>query len=114
ELSVVIQKLVSRQVIVEVGLLGKKADLRFYLRVGPFPAQNARRSRGGEYQAHEQLQCRGFASTVRTEEAEDLAFFDRQVQWTKGARGSLVPEPYPIGCVQTKNLDCRHGHSGKM
>ena len=41
KLSVVFEQFVSCQIVVEIGLLGKKADLRFDLRVGPFAAQDA-------------------------------------------------------------------------
>src|SRR6202044_327756 len=73
ELSVIFQQFMSRQIVVEIWLLGKKSDLRFDLRVGPIVAQDAGRSGGGEHQSHKQLQGCGFAGAIGAEEAENLS-----------------------------------------
>ena len=110
ELSVVVEQFVGGQVVVEVGLLGQKADLRFDFRIGPFVAQNASRSGGGEHQPHQHFQCRGFARAVGTEEAENLSLFHGEMQRLQGPLGALAPEAHHVGLFQSE--DFNRGHCG--
>ena len=74
-------------------------------------AQNPRASRRWEHQSHQQLQCGGFARAVRTEEAENLSFFDRQAQRTERKFRPLAPESDEIALFQIENFDCSHGYA---
>ena len=102
-----------REVVVKVGLLGKKTDLRLDIRIGPIAPQNTRRSRGGEYQAHQELQGRCLPCSIRSEKAEDLPLFYREVQRMQGALRPLAPEPNHVSFFETKNFNGSHGHSGQ-
>ena len=93
KLTVIVEKFVSRQIVVEVGLLGKKSDLRFHRRIVDFPAQDSRTAAGRIHQAHEQLECRGFAGAVWSEIAKNLAFFDRQMKWAQACLGFFRQKP---------------------
>ena len=106
ELSVVVEQFVGGQIVVEVRLLGKKSDLRLDFRIGPFTAQDAGRSGGRKDQSHQHFQSRGFAGAVRAKEAEDLAFFDGQMQRLQGALGPLAPESHHVGFFETEDFNC--------
>lgn len=55
EPRIIVQEFGGRQIIVEIGLLGQKADLRLHCRVVDFLAQNLRPAAAREHQAHQQL-----------------------------------------------------------
>ena len=86
--------------IVEVGLLWEKADLRFHLRIGPFMAQDACRSGAGEHESHQQFQRGGLAGAVRSEKTEDLSVFYREVERMQSAFRQFSPETYAISLSQ--------------
>ena len=114
KLPVVLQQFAGGQVVVEVRLLGQKSDLRLHARIVDFHPQNAGRASGGEDQPHQHLERGGLAGAVRSEEAENLAFLDRQVQRAQGMLRPLAPEAHGVGFFQTKNFDCSHGRSIEM
>src|SRR4029077_10760506 len=76
--SVIIEEFARRQIVIEVGLLGKIADFAVHADVVDRFAADARRSSRWENQPHEQLQRGGFAGSIRAEKAEDFAVFDAQ------------------------------------
>src|SRR5579863_756731 len=98
----------SGQIVVEIRLLGKKADLRLYQGVSPFAAQNSRRTRGGKYQPHQQFQSCGFARAVGAQEAENLTVLNRELQRVQGALRTLAPEPYAVSFFQSQYFYGRH------
>ena len=108
ELSVVVEQFVRGQVVVEIRLLGKKSDLRFDFRVGPFAAQDASRPGGREHQAHQHFQRCGLARAVGAEEAKNLSLFDREVERLQGALGPLAPESHHVGFFESEDFNCGH------
>src|SRR5215831_3942493 len=70
ELSVVVEKFVGSEIVVKVWLFRQKSDLRLDLGIGPVFSQDSSSAPRREDQSHQNLQRRGFARSIRTQEAE--------------------------------------------
>src|SRR5215471_5983854 len=73
-------------------MFGKVADTLFRRKVADRPAEHLGPARCREHQLHQQLQRRGFASAVGTEEAEDLAPRNGEREAVERPIGALAPE----------------------
>ena len=73
-----VQQLFRRQVVVEIRVLGQKADAPAHVEAADRPAQDLRSAGGREDQLHQQLERRRLARAVGAEKPEDLAALDRQ------------------------------------
>ena len=96
ELTVILQQLASRQIVIEIGLFRQESDLCLDPRIIGIHAQNAGRPGSREHQAHQQFQGRRLAGAVGAEKAEDFALFHREVKRSQSAFSTLTPETDPI------------------
>src|SRR4029077_3734603 len=106
--TVVIQQFVRCEVIVEVGLLRQKSDLRLHLRIVNIHAENAGGSARREDQPHEHLERGSLAGAIGTEKSENLSFLDTEVKGLQRALGALAPEADAVGFFET--VDFNRGH----
>src|SRR5208283_4217873 len=111
KLPIIVEQFSRAQMVVEVGLLGQKSNLRFHPRIVHIQPQNPRGSSGREYQPHQELEGGGLARAIRTEEAEHLSLFDRQAERTQREFRPLAPESDEIAFFQVENLNCSHGYA---
>ena len=85
------------EIVVEVRLLRKEADLRFDLGISPVVTQNASRAAGRENKPHKHLQRGCFSRAVGSEKAEDLAVLNCEMKRLQRAFGALLPEAHHVG-----------------
>ena len=78
--------------IVKVGLLRQKSNLRFHPRIIHVHAQNSRGSGRREHQPHEELEGSGLARAVWTEEAKHLSLLDHKAERTQRKFRPFAPE----------------------
>src|SRR5579884_934404 len=91
EPAIEIERLFSIEEAIKIGLFGQIPDALVLDHVGGGPAKDERFAVGGIEQAKQELDGRGLARTVGSEQAEDLALSDFHV---KGAEGGLfLPAP---------------------
>jgi len=107
-LSVIAQQLACGEIVIEVGLLGKKTNLRFHSQITEFQAEDFRAPAGREHQAHEHLQCSSLARTIWAKEAENLTLFDDEVQRMQRPFRPLPPEADLINLLQPQDFDRVH------
>src|SRR5580698_3975017 len=100
--------------VIEVGLLGQKSDLRLHPRIVDRHAQNPSAARRWKYQAHQELEGSGLACSIRAEKAEDFSLFDGEAQRTQGKFRPLTPEASEVGFFQIKNFDCSHNCARRL
>ncbi len=113
KLPIIIKQFSRTQMVVEVGLLGQKADLRFHPRIVHRHPQNPRRPRRREHQPHQKLQGCGLARAVRTEKAKNLSLFDRQAKRAQRNLLALPPESDQVTFFQIENFNRCHGYACK-
>src|SRR5207248_11800260 len=94
--------------IVEIGLLGKKSDLRLHARIVQFHAQNAGAASGREDQTHEHLQRRSFSRAVRAQETEYFAILDCEMEGMQSAFRTLAPKAYAVALFQCDDFNRVH------
>src|SRR5689334_7184287 len=99
------------QIVVEIGLLGKKSDLCLHARIVQLHAEDFGAAASREDQPHQHLQGGGFAGAIRTKKPKDFALFHDEAQRMQGALRLLSPEANLILLLQPKNFDCRHGET---
>src|SRR4029077_12039506 len=91
--SVIIEEVARRQIVIEIGLLGKIAAFPVHGDVVDRFAPYTRCSSRWENQAHEQLQRGGFSGGVWSWKAEDFAVFGAQRKIVERPAHALAPEP---------------------
>ncbi len=89
---IIIQQFAGAQMVVKVGLFGKKSNLRFHLRIVHVHAQNPGASCGRKHQPISSLRV-WFSRAVWAEEAENFSFFDGQAERPEREFRTLAPEP---------------------
>jgi hypothetical protein len=88
------EQLLAGEVIVEVGILGKKSDPGLHGRITDRPAQDPGRTGRGIQQLHQQLERGALAGAVRPEKPEDFTLVDRQ---REAVEGTIRPRPPESG-----------------
>ena len=109
----VLQQLLGRQVVVEVGVLGKVAETALHRHIARRPAQDLGRPAGRVDELHEQLEGGGLARSVGAEEAEDLAGGDRQRDRVQRPVGTRAPEADEVVLAQPVGGD-RGAHTARI
>ena len=89
---VVIEQLARGEIIVEIGLFGKIADLAVHPDVFDRTPADARGAGGGENKPHQKLQRGGLAGAVRAEKPEDFAVFHLKREVIERPAHPLAPE----------------------
>src|SRR5581483_7927825 len=90
EMRVEDERLLDREVVVEVGLLGQEPDRRARRGVERAPAEADGAARRAE-EAEEQLERRRLPGAVVADEAEELPLLEREVETVEDARAAHRP-----------------------
>ncbi len=106
----IIEQLARGQVIVEVRLLGEKADLAVHLDVVNRAAANPRRAAGRENQSHQELERGRLPRAVWPEKSEDLALAHLKRQRIERPTGALAPEADGVVLGQPFDFNGRSAH----
>ncbi len=111
KLPIIVEQFSGGEMVVEIGLLGQKSNLRFHPRIVHIRPQNPRASSRREYQPHQEFEGGGLARAIGTEEAEHLSLFDGQAERTQRQFRPLAPESNEVAFFQVENLNRSHGYA---
>src|SRR5207249_10439453 len=100
ELPVEPKKLLCRQIVIKIGCLWQKTDLMLHGHIADLSLQEPGLPAGGIDEAHQDLQGRGLARAIGSQESEDLPFSDLQIKMIHGNYRS-PPEAHPEGLAES-------------
>ena len=108
KLARIVQELLGRQVVVEVGILGKVPDAGVQRNVIHLASQDACCARGRENQPEKDLERRTLAGPVRAQQPKYLGSFNAKVQPVERPLRPLAPESHGVVFGKSDGLESEH------